>query len=130
MPEQDTNHHKIVEVDQDVSYFTANGIPYTRRQLPLQNAFALTVHKTQGLSLRRISINLDDEMFAPGQAYTAMSRAQRWQDVSIASLSWSAFKVDEEAVKEYARLEKKEQQMIRLTSHGQDVISVDGAVCR
>jgi ATP-dependent exoDNAse (exonuclease V) alpha subunit len=115
------NVKKVVEVDRDISNFTANGIPYTRQQLPLQNAFALTVHKTQDLSLPRISINLDDEMLAPGQAYTAISRARRWEDLLIAALSWSAIKVNEEAAKEYERLEKKEQQFRRLTLHGSRV---------
>ncbi|RHZ85307.1 hypothetical protein Glove_67g62 [Diversispora epigaea] len=34
---------------QRTSYFRVNGIPSYNHQFPLQNAFALTVHKTQGL---------------------------------------------------------------------------------
>lgn len=60
-------------------------------------------------------------MLAPGQAYTAISRARRWEDLLIAALSWSAIKVNEEAAKEYERLEKKEQQFRRLTLHGSRV---------
>jgi hypothetical protein len=47
------------ETEQDTSYFTANGIDYSRRQLPIQNAFALTIHKVQGLSMSMITVSLD-----------------------------------------------------------------------
>jgi hypothetical protein len=44
-------------------------------------------------------------MFAPGHAYTAMSRARAWHDVDISSLDLEAFAVDREAIAEYCRLE-------------------------
>jgi ATP-dependent DNA helicase PIF1 len=93
-----------VQVERDTSYFEANGISYSRCQLPLQNAFALTIHKVQGLSMSSITLNLDEDIFSNGQAYTAISRARRLEDVHIASLDWSAFRVDTAAVKEYERL--------------------------
>ena len=74
--------------------------------MPLAVAFALTVHKTQGLTLDKISVSLDNcGMFAPGHAYTAMSRARAWDDVDISSLDLEAFAVDREAIAEYRRLE-------------------------
>jgi ATP-dependent exoDNAse (exonuclease V) alpha subunit len=77
----------------------------SRTQLPLQNAFALTVHKTQGLTLDQIIISLDEGMFSPGHAYTALSRVRSWQHVNITALSMAAFNVDQDAVQEYKRLE-------------------------
>ena len=93
-----------MQVGRDTSYFKANGISYSRCQLPLQNAFALTIHKVQGLSMSSITLNLDEDIFSNGQAYTAISRARRLEDVNIASLDWAAFRVDTAAVKEYERL--------------------------
>jgi len=52
-----------------------------------------------------ITISLDANIFSDGQAYTAISRAGQLKDVCIANLDWSAFKVDQEAVREYQRLE-------------------------
>lgn len=97
---------KTVEIEQDTSYFTANGIDYSRRQLPIQNAFALTIHKVQGLSMSMITVSLDSDIFSHGQAYTAISQARKLENVHIASLDWSAFKADPEAIQEYKRLER------------------------
>jgi len=100
------NLNKTVEIGRDTSYFVANGISYSRCQLPLQNAFALTIHKVQGLSMSRITISLDANIFSNGQAYTAISRGTSLEGVCISRLDWSAFKVDQEAVNEYQRLEE------------------------
>lgn len=98
----------MIEISFGMSYFEMIDMAYSRIQLPLQNVFALTVHKTQGLSLQNVTISFDSDMFCAGQAYTALSRAQRLQDVSIASLNWSAFKVDRSSVEEYDRLKSLE----------------------
>src|SRR6266480_4994661 len=87
------------------SYFKINGISYSRTQLPLQNAFALTVHKTQGLTLSNVAISFDAGMFAYGHAYTALSRARRWEDVDIIDLCTEAFRADPDAIEEYRRLQ-------------------------
>ena len=53
-----------------------------------------------------ITVSLDANIFSNGQAYTAISRARRLEDVYIANLDFSAFMVDETAVREYQRLEE------------------------
>ena len=82
-------------------YFNLQGIYYTHQQLLIQNAFALTIHKIQGLSLDHISVSLDDTIFVSGQAYTALSQGHTWKGVEIINLNWNAFLIDEDAVKEY-----------------------------
>jgi len=86
--------------------FTINGNPASRTQFPLQNCFALTVHKSQGLTLPQISVFLDSQFFAPGQAYVALSRAPSWNAVEIPILKKEAFTVNRSVVDEYNRLER------------------------
>ena len=44
-------------------------------QVPLLSAWAVTVHKSQGMSLDWVKVSLAN-MFAEGQAYVALSRAR------------------------------------------------------
>ncbi len=94
-----------IEIQQDINYFIINGNHASRRQYPLQNCYALTVHKTQGLTLNNISVSLDNQIFSTGQAYTALSRCPSWDHVQIMALNRDAFMVDQEMISEYNRLE-------------------------
>ena len=46
----------------------------TLRQFPLKPAYAVTIHKSQGMSIERLVCNVDT-LFAPSQFYVAISRA-------------------------------------------------------
>jgi len=46
----------------------------TISQYPLKLAYAITIHKSQGMSLSSLICNLDN-LFSPGQLYVAISRA-------------------------------------------------------
>ena len=93
-----------VDVQKTSVRFNVDGSQAIRHQFPMQNAFALTVHKTQGLTLPAICLKLDETMFACGQAYVGVSRAKRWEDITISSLTIDTFRVDSDVVAEYNRL--------------------------
>ena|SRR5271168_4252323 len=98
---------QILELHRTTSSFTTNGVQYRRFQLPIINAFALTVHKVQGLSPPSVTIALSKSMFAEGQAYVGLSRATTADQLFLTELDFSAIKADPEAIAEYRRLEEK-----------------------
>ena len=55
----------------------------TFKQMPLRLAYAVTIHKAQGLTLDKVFIDFDSGMFAHGQAYVAFSRARSLDGLSI-----------------------------------------------
>lgn len=57
-----------------------------RRAIPLKLAWAITVHKSQGMSLDFVKIDLDG-VFSHGQAYVALSRARDENSLELKNFS-------------------------------------------
>lgn len=51
-------------------------------QYPVILAYAITIHKSQGMTYQRIACNLDN-CFAPGQAYVALSRCANFDELYL-----------------------------------------------
>ena len=100
---------RTVEVPLVEKQWTVEGGVVELQWWPVQPARALTVHRVQGMTLPRILVDLGPDNFAPQQAYVALSRVRRLQDVFILpgwdpavltrvngpAVAWSAMVADE-----------------------------------
>lgn len=77
-------------------------------QYPLRLAWAITVHKSQGMSLDAARVDLR-QSFEPGMGYVALSRVRSSAGLSLAGFNEIALRVDEDVL-EFDRGLKRESE--------------------
>jgi ATP-dependent DNA helicase PIF1 len=66
---------------------------FTREQIPLRLAYALTIHKAQGASLDAALVDVGPATFEFGQAYVALSRVRSLEGLWVHDLDARAFRI-------------------------------------
>ena len=69
--------------------------------MPLRLAYALTIHRCQGMTLDCVEVDLGSSIFEFGQAYTALSRVRDAASVHVLDLKCESFKCHPDVLEFY-----------------------------
>ncbi|HEX8227603.1 MAG TPA: PIF1 family DEAD/DEAH box helicase [Candidatus Saccharimonadales bacterium] len=78
-------------------------------QIPLRLAWAITVHKSQGMTLDAARVDLR-RAFVEGMGYVALSRVRRLDNLSLVGINQMALRISEEALEIDKQLRRKSAQ--------------------
>ena len=75
-----------------------------KRQIPLIHAWAITIHKAQGMSLEYIQTDIGQSIFEYGQAYVVLSRIRSLEGLSLINIDYSKIKAHPKIIEFYNNL--------------------------
>lgn len=79
----------------------------SRSQIPLQLAFAVTTHKSQGATLDSALVDIGSGIFEYGQAYVALSRVRSLEALYVHDFDKTAFRAHPKVKEFYSKLVTK-----------------------
>jgi hypothetical protein len=97
-PVVETLSGKLIDVPVESWVIEEDGkIKAELKQYPLRLAWAITVHKSQGMSLDAVEVDLS-KAFEKGMGYVALSRVRSWSGLTILGFHSKALAVDAEVL--------------------------------
>lgn len=91
------NGHTVIMKPADWQMMDGETVLASASQVPLRCAWAITIHKSQGMTLDHAVMNLK-RTFAPGMGYVALSRVENLDGLYLDDISENAFLVSPDAV--------------------------------
>lgn len=86
-------------------YRIKNDIYLVRKQLTLRLGYAVTIHSSQGMTLDHAAMDIGRSIFTSAQAYVALSRVRRAEDLYLLQFDPKSLKVNQEALQYVAKIE-------------------------
>ena len=72
--------------------------------MPMKLAYALSIHKAQGMSLDYVKTDIGETIFEYGQAYVVLSRIKNIEGLSLIKVDYSKIKAHPKVLKYYESL--------------------------
>ncbi|HYF10420.1 MAG TPA: AAA family ATPase [Candidatus Paceibacterota bacterium] len=105
---------KVIEVGVDSWKIEEEGkVKAEISQLPLRLAWAITVHKSQGMSLDAAEIDLS-RSFAPGMGYVALSRVRTLAGLRLTGFNHQALQIHPEVIEKDAEFRRASKSAARM----------------
>ena len=100
-------------------------------QIPLKLAYAVTIHKAQGLTLDYVEVKLGNGCFASGQLYTALSRCRSVKNLRIdRPICLADAVIDEAVINFYREIDSTQQVNVKSTADTKSTPATDEDVVR
>jgi len=104
--------YETMVIKEEVTDIQSGGrVLATRTQLPLMLAYAITIHKSQGMTIPNLEVSFKG-MFEYGQAYVALSRATDLEGLRLSSFDPRTVRALPEVRMFYASLESAEKRNV------------------
>lgn len=95
----------------DFDYYQNEKIKIKRKQIPLCLAYAITIHKAQGMTFDKLLVNMD-RIFDYGQAYVALSRTRTLEGLILRGFNHNLIAANDEVIDFYKQIENSEKCII------------------
>ncbi|XP_043275424.1 ATP-dependent DNA helicase PIF7-like [Venturia canescens] len=89
-----------------VKFEVIDGVYVTRRQFPLCVSYAISFHKSQGLSLKYVVMDCANTIFSCGQIYVGLSRVTSLEGLHLINFDPYSIRANSMCISEYNRLRK------------------------